>query len=170
MRTRRRIWGACAVAFMLVMAGCAGHEGPRKEPEMPLPPGVSPAPKGLKFSVKITPTKFKLGEHVKLEATMFNDSSDKFEQTFPTACVWDYEIAGDARIFGPSRQCAMTETTIALEPGELRMIIRDWGGNDRYFDALAPLEPGTYQVTAGLIENQRVVAMADPVTIEILPR
>jgi hypothetical protein len=107
---------------------------------------------------------------VKLEATMFNDSSDKFEQTFPTACVWDYEIAGDARIFGPSRQCAMTETTIALEPGELRMIIRDWGGNDRYFDALAPLEPGTYQVTAGLIENQRVVAMADPVTIEILPR
>jgi hypothetical protein len=50
------------------------------------------------------------------------------------------------------------------------MIVRDWGGNDRYFDAIEPLPPGTYQVTAGLIEGGRVVPMSDPVAVEILPR
>ena len=50
------------------------------------------------------------------------------------------------------------------------MIIRDWGGNDRYFDAIETLTPGTYQVTAGLMENSRLVPMADPITIEVLPR
>jgi hypothetical protein len=150
------------------MAGCAGHRA--REPEMPLPPGVSEAPKGLKFSVKVTPAKFKLGDHVKLEATMFNDSEKKFEQTFPTSCVWDYEIARDARVLGPRRTCAQADSELTLEPGELRMIVREWGGNDRYFDATERLGPGVYQLTAGLIEDGRVVAMADPLSIEILPR
>jgi Intracellular proteinase inhibitor len=168
MQSRQLIWRVCAVAIILAMAGCAGHRA-AKEPEMPLPPGISAAPGGLKFSVKITPTRFKRGAHVKLEATMFNDSDKKFEKTFPTACAWDYEIAQNARVLGPSRMCAQAETEIVLEPGELRMIVREWGGNDRYFDANQALAPGTYQVTAGLIEDGRVVPMADPVTIEILP-
>ncbi len=137
---------------------------------MPLPPGVFEAPKGLKFSVKITPARFRLGEHVKLEATMFNNSNNKFERDFPNACVWDYEIARDARVIGPRRTCATIDSTFTLEPGELRMIVREWGGNDRYFDAIEALTPGTYSVTAGLIENARVVPMSDPVTIEILSR
>jgi hypothetical protein len=29
---------------------------------------------------------------------------------------------------------------------------------------------GTYQVTAGLVENGRVIPMADPVTIEVVQR
>jgi hypothetical protein len=169
MRMRRLITCASAIAIVVALAGCAGQH-PRNEPEMPLPPGVSKAPGGLKFSVKITPSRFKLGEHVKLEATMFNDSTDKFDRSFPNTCVWDYEIARDARVLGPSRMCAQSETDLTLEPGELRMIVREWGGNDRYFDAGTQLTPGTYQVTAGLMENGRVVPMSDPVTIEVLAR
>ena len=149
---------------------CAGH-APR-QPEMPLPPGVVAAPKGLKFSVKITPTRFRIGQTVKLEATMFNESAKKYEETFPTGCVWDYQIATEtAQVVGPGRMCTQAFTEVTLEPGELRMIVREWSGNDRYFDAHSRLEPGLYKVTAGLLdEHQRVIPMADPVTIEVLPR
>jgi hypothetical protein len=165
----RLISSACAAAVIVVMAGCAGEHPGKKEPTLPLPPGVFEAPKGLKFSVKVTPSRFKLGEHVKLEATMFNDSSDRYTHTFPSACVWDYEVARDVRVVGPARTCAQAETDLTLEPGELRMIVREWGANP-YFDATEPLAPGTYQVTAGLVEDGRVVPMADPVTVEVLPR
>jgi hypothetical protein len=168
MHMRHYIVRACALVMIVALAGCAGHK-PR-EPELELPPGIEEAPGGLKFSVKITPTTFKLGQRVVLEATMFNDSDKKFEQQFPTACVFDYEIAANARVLGPSRMCAQAVTDVVLEPGELRMIMREWSGNDRYFDANDPLEPGIYQVTAGLVEGGRVVPMADPVTIEIQPR
>ena len=134
------------------MAGCVGgHRPPRDEPDMPLPPGVSEAPKGLKFSVKIIPTRFHLGEHVKLEATMFNDSEKKFEQGFSTGCQWDFQIARDTRVLGPTRMCA-----------------RD-GSGSHYFELEEPLTPGTYLVSAGLVEGGRVVPMSDPVTIEVLP-
>jgi hypothetical protein len=151
------------------MAGCAGHRAHEAEPDMPLPPGVSEAPKGLKFSVKITPTKFKLGQRVTLEATLFNDSAGKFEQHFPSSCMWDYEIASGGRVIGPGRTCDPAPADLALEPGELRMIMRDWTGNDHYFDAHEKLLPGIYQVTAGLIdEHQQIIPMADPVTIEVV--
>ena len=151
------------------MAGCVGgHRPPRDEPDMPLPPGVSEAPKGLKFSVKIIPTRFHLGEHVKLEATMFNDSEKKFEQGFSTGCQWDFQIARDTRVLGPTRMCTMATTELVLEPGELRMIARDWSGS-HYFELEEPLTPGTYLVSAGLVESGRVVPMSDPVTIEVLP-
>jgi hypothetical protein len=150
------------------MVGCAGHK-PR-EPEMEPPPGIEEAPGDLKFSVKVTPTRFKMGERVVLEATMFNNSDRKFEKEFPTGCIFDYEIAANARVLGPSRMCTQAFSELVLEPGEMRVIMRDWSGNDRYFDALEPLGPGTYQVTAGLVEGGHVVPMADPVTIEILAR
>lgn len=169
MRFRRWIWRGAALATVIAIAGCGGYRQPR-EPELELPPGIEKAPGGLKFSVKVTPTRFKLGERVMLEATMFNDSEDRFERQFPTACVFDYEVAASTRVLGPSRMCAQTVTDVVLEAGELRMIMREWSGNDRYFDAHEPLGPGVYQVTAGLVEGGRVIPMADPVTIEILPR
>lgn len=163
------ITGRVAVfALIVAMAGCAGH-APR-EPGTEPAPGIEQAPKGLRFSVKVTPTRFKMGERVVLEATMFNDSDKKFEKEFPTACIFDYEIASNARVLGPSRMCAQAITDLALEPGEMRVIVREWSGNQRYFDAIEPLTPGTYQVTAGLVEGGQVVPMADPVTIEILAR
>ena len=170
MRWRRFICAACVAAVIAAMAGCAGEHPGKKEPEMPLPPGVSQAPKGLKFSVKITPTRFRLGDHVKLEATMFNDSSDKFARDFPSGCQWDFQIARDVRVLGPNRMCTMATTELTLEPGELRMIVRDWNAASQYFELEEPLTPGSYQVTAGLFENGRVTPMADPVSIEILPK
>jgi hypothetical protein len=151
----------------MVLAGCAGHT-PR-DPDLSLPPGVEEAPKGLKFSVKITPPRFRIGQRVVLEATLFNDSNKKFEQEFPTSCTWDYEIASETRVLGPSRECTPIGEELVLEPGELRMIVREWSGNDRYFGAHEALVPGKYKVTAGLIDvHMRVSPMADPVEIEIL--
>ncbi|HET6463757.1 MAG TPA: BsuPI-related putative proteinase inhibitor, partial [Candidatus Krumholzibacteria bacterium] len=113
--------------------------------------------------------RFKLGEHVKLEATMFNDSEKKFEKDFPTECQWDFQVARDLRILGPNRMCAQALSNLALEPGEMRMIVREFGGND-YFELDEKLTPGTYKVSAGLLENGRVVPMSDPMTIEVLAR
>jgi hypothetical protein len=157
------------LVLALVLAGCAPRA---RHAEPPPPPGVAPAPPGLKFSVKVKPTRFTLGERVVLEATLFNDSTGSFEQEFPTACTWDYEItAEDGRVLGPERTCEPPGEELRLEKGELRMIMREWSGRDRYFNAYQPLAPGTYRVTAGFIdENHRVVSMADPVTIEILAR
>jgi len=154
----------------LALAGC----GPRARhaPEPPPPPGVVAAPPGIKFSVKITPTRFTLGEHVVLEASLFNDSTDDIEQRFPRSCTWDYEVtAEDGRVVGPIRACEGEEETLRLEPGELRMIMRDWQGRDRYFSTTEPVLPGTYKVTAGFIdESGRVIPMADPVRVVILQR
>jgi hypothetical protein len=158
----------CAVAIVM-MAGCAGQHAGEKAPEMPLPPGVAQAPKGLKFSVKVTPTTFTIGEHVKLEATMFNDSTDRFTRDFPTGCQWDFQVARDVRVLGPNRNCTDARSGLTLEPGELRMIVRDFTGG-KYFELDEPMTPGTYQVTAGLVENGRVIPMADPVTIEVVQR
>lgn len=169
MRLSGWIWRAAVIMTVIAIAGCGGYKQPR-EPDLELPPGIEEAPGGLKFSVKVTPTRFKLGERVMLEATMFNNSDKKFQQEFSTSCVFDYEIAASTRVLGPSRMCAQAITDVVLEPGELRMIMREWSGNDRYFDAHEPLGPGVYQVTAGLVEGGRVIPMADPVTIEILPR
>ena len=168
MRIDRRIRIVCVIAAVVAIAGCGGHK-PR-EPELEPAPGTEEAPKGLRFSVKVTPARFKMGERVVLEATMFNDSDKKFEKQFPTGCIFDYEIASSARVLGPSRACTQATTDLALEPGEMRVIVREWSGNQRYFDAAEPLTPGTYQVTAGLVEGGQVVPMADPVTIEILAR
>lgn len=170
MRTKIVRTGAVVLAALLM--SCAGY-GPRHpEPEMPLPPGVVAAPKGLKFSVKITPTRFKIGETVKLEATMFNDSEKTFHQKFATGCQWDYEIANEAgEVLGPGRMCTQAFSELTLEPGELRMIVREWPGRERYFGVHEPLSPGFYKVTAGLLdEYQRVIPMADPLTIEVIPR
>jgi hypothetical protein len=158
------------LAGALTLAACAprGHRAPGPAP----PPGIEAAPGGLKFAVTVKPARFKPGDRVVLEATLFNDSRERFERKFPTSCTWDYEIAAmDGHVLGPVRTCKSGPDTLRLEPGELRMILRNWSGRERYFAAREPLKPGTYQVTAGFIdEHRRVVPMADPVTIEILAR
>jgi len=169
---QRTIRLVSALVLLMALVDCAGKRAGKDEPELTLPPGVAEAPKGLKFSVKVTPTRFKMGERVALEASMFNDSEKKYEQKFPTSCTWDYEIASETgRVVGPERTCEATQGEIALEPGELRMIIREWGGSERYFSGTEQLSPGFYKVTAGIVDEfQRVTPMADPVTIQILPR
>jgi hypothetical protein len=86
--------------------------------------------------------------------------------------MWDFEVtAEDGRVVGPLRPCEGAGETLRLEPGELRMIVRDWQGRDRYFNAMEPLLPGTYKVTAGFVdENRHVIPMADPVTVVISAR
>lgn len=170
MRARRSILLLCSTTLVMGLA-CVGGQRPR-EPELTLPPGVAEAPKGLKFSVKITPTSFKIGERVSLEATMFNDSEKKFEQSFKTSCTWDYEVANESgRVVGPERACDPVKGEIVLEPGELRMIMREWNAGQRYFSGAQQIDPGFYKVTAGLLDEfHRVIPMADPVTIEVKPR
>jgi len=170
MLMRRLIAYAGAVAMLVALSGCAGLNPPHGEPEMPLPVGTQPAPDGLKFSVKVTPSRFRLGDSVKLEATMFNNSGKRFERDFPSGCQWSFQVTRDVRILGPAVICTQMTTRLVLEPGELRMIVRDFGGSDRYFELNDPLRMGTYQISAGLIENGRVVPMSDPVTVEVLPR
>jgi hypothetical protein len=96
--------------------------------------------------VKITPTKFKAGERVSLEATMFNDSEKRFEKSFQTSCTWDYEVANESgRVVGPERACEPVKGEIALEPGELRMIVREWSSGQKYFSGPEQLSPGFLQ-------------------------
>jgi hypothetical protein len=79
--------------------------------------------------------------------------------------------AEDGRVVGPVRACEGGGESLQLEAGELRMIVRDWQGRDRYFNAVEALLPGTYQVTAGFVdENRHVSPMADPVTVVITKR
>jgi Intracellular proteinase inhibitor len=162
----QRILRAAALVWIAVMMGCARHP----EPEFTPSPGVYAAPDKLKFSVKVTPTRFTPGEPVSLEASLFNGGDQAFEKTFMTGCQWDFEIAADnGRVLGPSRVCTMAGSELRLEPGELRMIIRDWKGNDDYFGVSEPLTPGRYAVTAGFVDaDTRVVPMAEPFWIEVV--
>lgn len=155
-----------ALVGMAVMTACARHP----EPEFTPSPGVYAAPDKLKFSVKVTPARFTLGEPVSLEASLFNDSDHAFEKKFMTGCQWDFEIADiSGRVLGPSRVCTMAESELRLEPGELRVILRDWKGNDDYFGVSERLSPGRYAITAGFVEaDTRVVPMAEPFWIEVV--
>jgi hypothetical protein len=161
----QRVFVVVVALGIVSLLGCAAHKG-----EITPAPGVYPTPGELRFSVKITPQKFALGEPVALEASLFNGNRDVFEKKFRSGCTWDYEIAAsDGHVVGPSRMCAMAETELRLEPGELRMIMRNWKGKDDYFGVGEPLSPGRYSVTAGFVdEYTRVVPMAEPVWIEIV--
>jgi hypothetical protein len=158
------------VAAALVLAGVLGC-AKQKDDYTPAP-GTYATPGDVKFSVKVTPQKFALGEAVALEASLFNGNRDVFQKEFSSGCTWDYEVASsDGRVVGPSRMCAMAITELRLEPGELRMIMRNWKGDDDYFGVGEPLPPGRYSVTAGFVdEYTRVVPMAEPVWIEIIER
>jgi hypothetical protein len=105
-----------------------------------------------------------------LEASLFNGSDRAFEQKFATGCQWDYEIAADnGRVLGPFRACTMAGSELRLEPGELRVILRDWKGNDDYFGVSEPLSPGRYSITAGFVDAaMRVIPMAEPFWIEVV--
>lgn len=148
----------------LVIAGCAPHKETEKTP------GVYESPDGIKFSVKVMPLRFAIGEPVTLEASLFNGGTHAYEKKFATGCQWDYEVANESgRVVAPSRMCAMALSELSLEPGELRVIMREWKGNDDYFGAGEPLPPGRYSVTAGFVdEHTRVVPMSEPVWIEVV--
>jgi hypothetical protein len=155
-----------ALAWITAVTACARNPAPEFTPS----PGVYAAPDELKFSVKVTPPRFRLGEPVSLEASLFNGSRHAFEKKFATGCQWDYEIAADnGRVVGPSRVCTMAGSELRLEPGELRVIMRDWKGNDDYFGVSEPLSPGRYAVTAGFVDDgMRLVPMAEPFWIEVV--
>lgn len=155
--------------LMLVTAAIAC--APRTTPEKAGSPGVYESPDGIKFTVKVTPLRFAIGEPVSLEASMFNGGHDAFEKPFFNDCVWDYEVSTEnGRVVTPPRGCVKAVAgVLRLEPGELRMILRDWKGNDDYFGAGAPLSPGRYSITAGFVDDhKRVVPMSEPVWIEIV--
>ncbi len=153
------------LAIALVV-GCASHKGPELEPS----PGIYESPDGVRFSVKITPKRFRMGDPVTLEASLFNGGKGAFEKEFSSGCQWDYEVSTEnGRVVAPHRMCAMALSELRLEPGELRVILREWKGNDDYFGAAEPLPPGRYSVTAGFVdEHSRVVSMSEPAWIEIL--
>jgi hypothetical protein len=170
LRTSRRARLALMIAIgaMAALAGCARH-GERPAPVEEIP-GVTPAPGGLRFSVRVAPLKFAPGERVSLEASLFNDSEDSYKRKFDTHCIWDYEITTeDGLPLTAARECMPQDSTMVLAPGELRMIVRDWSGRDRYFNAAQPLAAGRYLIVAGFLdEGYRVIPMSAPVEIEVL--
>ena len=152
------------VALMLCMS-CAKKRGVEIEPA----PGVYPAPEKTKFSVKVTPARFAIGEPVSLEASLFNGGTEAFHKEFPTGCTWDIEVVdATGRVLTPARMCTMAITQLDLAPGELRMMMREWKGNDDYFNIEEPLAPGRYLISAGFIDSGRVVPMSEPVWIEVV--
>ncbi len=152
---------------VLAVAGCARFAERPGEEEIP---GITTPPGEIRFSVRVTPPRFVGGDRVSFEASMFNDSKDSFKKKFRSTCVWDYELlAEDDRPVRPPRVCEPMDSVLVLEPGELRMIVRDWGGRDRYFGVPRPLAPGKYRVVAGFMDaSGRVVPMSVPVEIEVL--
>ena len=153
------------MGLALVLCMSCAKKGIEIEPS----PGVYPAPENTKFSVKVTPERFAIGEPVALEASLFNGGSEAFHKEFPSGCIWDFEVANETgRVLTPSRMCTAAITPLDLAPGELRMIVRDWKGSDDYFGISEPLAPGRYLISAGFIDDGRVVPMSEPVWIEIL--
>ena len=154
------------VVVALVLCVSCAKKGIEIEPS----PGVYPAPENTKFSVKVTPKRFAIGEPVSLEASLFNGGAEAFRMKSPNSCVWDFEVADETgRVLTPSRMCAQAITELELAPGELRMIMREWKGGDDYFGITEPLAPGRYLVSAGFIDSGRVVPMSEPVWIEVVP-
>ncbi len=155
---------ALTVLALVLCMSCA-KKGIEIEPS----PGVYPAPENTKFSVKVTPERFAIGEPVSLEASLFNGGAEAFHKEFPSGCIWDIEVADESgRVLTPERMCTMAITKLDLAPGELRMMMREWKGNDDYFNISEPLAPGRYLITAGFIDGGRVVPMSEPVWIEVV--
>jgi len=152
---------------MVVVAGCAPR-GERAGEEETIP-GVAPAPKGLKFSVRVAPLRFNAGDRVTMEASLFNDSEDSYKKKFHSHCIWDYEITTpDGVPLRAARECIPQDTTVVLAPGELGMIVREWSGRQRYFNAAQPLAAGRYLIVAGFLDQGRVIPMSVPVEIEVM--
>jgi hypothetical protein len=172
-----RFWPARARLAVLIglaaIAGLAGGapRGERAAPEEEMPGAVA-APEGLRFSVRVAPLRFALGDRVTLEASMFNESDDDYKERFRTRCIWDYEITTLEGIpLGAPRECIPYDSTMVLAPRELRMIMREWSGRMRYFNAAEPLSPGRYQIVAGFLDaDHRVLPMSAPVEIEVIER
>lgn len=169
MKLRHALQFLLLAAAIAALDGCAarGKRGPGEV--APSGETVVAAPEGLKFLITITPARFAVGERVALEASLFNEGEKKFQRDCPTSCVWDYEVTTlDGQRVGPVRECLPEKTELRLEPGELRMIMRNWSGRDHYFGAES-LAPGTYRVTAGFVDaNGRVVPMMEPVEVEVV--
>ena len=101
--------------MLAALAGCA-HRGERAG-EGEVIPGVSPAPRGLKFAVRVAPLKFTPGDRVTLEASLFNDSEDSYKKKFRSHCIWDYEVTTlDGIPLRAVRECIPQDTTMVLAP------------------------------------------------------
>jgi hypothetical protein len=170
-KATRRGWSQIvALGVLCALVACAPHGGkPGESEEIP---GEVPAPGGIKFSVRVAPLRFAAGDRVSLEASLFNDSEDTFKKKYPTHCIWGYALTTlDGVSLERARECVPQDSTMVLAPGELRMIVREWSGRERYFNANQPLAVGKYQVVAGFLDKDfRVVPMSAPVEIEIMPR
>jgi hypothetical protein len=159
----------CLMIFLLLSLACASqpkHTSPDRD-ELD---EVSAAPDGLRFSVRVSPSRFRPGQRVLLEASLFNEGDDDWEKDYDSSCIWDYEITNE---FGDplraERGCLPHDSTVVLAPGELRMIVREWSGG-RYFNARSVLTPGKYRVVAGFLdEARRVIPMSPPVEVEVMP-
>ncbi len=163
---------AALVACLCLLAGLSGcaHRGERAT-DGEVIPGVTPAPRGLKFSVRVAPLKFSPGDRVTMEASLFNDSEDAYKKKFKTHCIWDYEITTpEGTPLRVARECIPQDTTLVMAPGELGMIVREWSGRQRYFNAAQALAAGRYLVVAGFVDEGRVIPMSVPVEIEVMER
>lgn len=169
-RVGRHVFAVIMVCAILAIVG--GCERGVREPEPSEIPGIYEAPKGLRFSLTVRPQTLTLGQRVYMEASLFNDSDRLFKQSAPNGCHWSYEVlAEDGHRVGPVHTCVDSASSdLRLEPGELRMIVREWAGRD-YFDGLETVAPGRYEIVVGLMSRDvRVIPMAQPVWIEIKPR
>lgn len=162
---------ALATLLAFGAAGCAMHTAHEEKAGEEIP-GVTPAPKGLKFSVRVAPLTFALGDRVSLEASLFNDSEDEYKKKFRSRCIWDYDLTTiDGVSLRAARECIPQDTTMVLAPGELGVIVRQWSGRERYFNASQPLAPGRYHVVAGFLDaDHHVIPMSAPVEIQVLER
>jgi predicted small lipoprotein YifL len=169
MKLRHALRLLVLAAAVTALAGC-GVRGKRGPGEVAPGGSVVPAPAKLKFLITITPSRFAIGERVSLEASLFNEGEKAYEQSCPTSCVWDYEVTTlDGQRVGPARECLSEKTELRLEPGELRMIMRNWSGRDHFFGAAERLVPGTYLVTAGFVDGDgRVVPMMEAVEVQVV--
>ena len=170
MRVFRPTLLALALTGIAALSGCALRgERPADHDEVP---GVVPSPRGLQFAVRVVPLRFAPGDRVSLEASLFNDSEDSYKKKFRSRCIWDYELTTLEGIpLSGARECVPQDSTMVLAPGELRMIVREWSGRQRYFNAAQPLVAGRYRIMAGFLDaSHRVIPMSVPVEIEVLER
>lgn len=162
------------MAWALVFGAIAAYVAcaPRGDRTVEEIPGVTPAPGGIRFSVRVMPARFALGERVSLEASLFNDSDDDYKKEYDTRCIWDYELTTEDGVpLTAARECIPYDSTFVLAPGELRMIVRNWSGREHYFNAARPLTAGRYLVVAGFLDaDRRVIPMSVPVEIEVIDR
>jgi hypothetical protein len=101
------------------------------------------------FTLSVIPEKltYAPGERVKLRLVLENTGSASLTIEFPTAQIYDIQIAGPNSYFwrwSRGRMFAQVITTITLEPGERKEFLETW-------ETEPSLSPGKYEVLAWLV-------------------